>query len=372
MADARRDYYEVLGVAPDADEKAIKDAFRDLALRYHPDRNKAPEAEARFKEIAEAYAVLSDPKKRAEYDARGFAGVAGFSPEDLFGGVDFGDLFGDLGFGFDLGPGLFDRLFGGRTRRRAGPRPGADLRVELVASLERVARGGKEAVRISRPQTCPTCHGTGARPGTQPRRCATCAGTGQRVTSRDEGSLHVRHVTTCPTCSGRGTLIAEPCPECGAEGRVVRAESIEITVPPGVEDGTALRIPGHGLPSAEGGPPGDVFAVVRVAPDPRFERDGVDLWRTETISVPDAVLGTHVQVPTLEGRAEVTVPPGTQPNAVLRLRGKGLPRLGGGHRGDLNVRMEVHVPEAPSSEERELYDRLRKLRRPEGRPRRAS
>ncbi len=369
MADARRDYYEVLGVARDADEKAIKDAFRKLALQYHPDRNKAPEAEARFKEIAEAYAVLSDAKKRADYDARGFAGVAGFSPEDLVGGIDFGDLFGDLGFGFDLGSSFFDRLFGPRARRRAGPRPGADVQVELTVSLDRVSQGGKETVRISRPATCPACRGARAKGGTSPRRCPTCGGTGQRVSSRDEGGVHVRHMTTCSACTGQGSVIDEPCPECGGRGQVVRGESLEVTVPPGVEDGTALRITGRGLPSAEGGPPGDLYAVVRIAPDPRFERDGADLWRTETIPVPDAVLGARIEVPTLEGRVELVVPPGTQPGAVLRLRGKGLPRLGGGRRGDLNVRMEVRVPESPSPEERELYERLRKLHAARGRRR---
>jgi molecular chaperone DnaJ len=369
VADARRDYYEVLGVARDADEKAIKDAFRKLALQYHPDRNKAPGAEERFKDIAEAYAVLSDPKKRADYDARGFAGVAGFSPEDLVGGVDFGDLFGDLGFGFDLGSSFFDRLFGGGARRRAGPRRGADLQVELTVSLDRVNQGGKETVRISRPQTCPACRGTRAKAGTSPRRCTTCGGTGQRVSSREEGGVHVRHITTCSACAGQGNIIDEPCPECGGRGEVARLESLEVTVPPGVEDGTALRIPGHGLPSPDGGPPGDLYAMVQVSPDPRFERDGPDLWRTETISVPDAVLGTRIEVPTLEGSVELTVPPGTQPGAVLRLRGKGLPRLGGGRRGNLNVRMEVTVPETPSSEERELYERLRKLHAGRGRRR---
>jgi molecular chaperone DnaJ len=372
VADARRDYYQVLGVARDADEKAIKDAFRKLALRYHPDRNKEPGAEERFKEVAEAYAVLSDPKKRADYDSRGFAGVAGFSPEDLVGGIDFGDLFGDLGFGFDLGSSFFDRLFGGRAGRRTGPRPGADLQVELTVSLDRVGQGGKETVRISRPQTCPACRGARARAGTSPRRCKTCGGTGQRVSSRDEGGVHVRHITTCAACAGQGTVIDEPCPECGGRGQVARDETLEVTLPPGVEEGTSLRISGHGLPSAEGGPPGDLYALVRIAPDPRFERDGADLWRTESISVPDAVLGARIEVPTLEGRVELTVPPGTQPGAVLRLRGKGLPRVGGGRRGNLNVRMVVRVPESPSSEERELYERLRKLSAPGGRQRPAS
>ncbi|WP_279426335.1 J domain-containing protein [Anaeromyxobacter terrae] len=370
MAEARRDYYEVLGVARDAGEAAIKDAFRRLALQYHPDRNKAPEAEERFKEIAEAYAVLSDPRKRADYDARGFAGVAGFSPEDLVSGLDFGDLFGDLGFGFDRGSSLFERLFGRGARGRAGPRPGEDLQVELTVSLDRVSQGGKETLRLSRPVACPACHGTRAKAGTSPRACASCGGTGQRVASRDQAGVHFRQITTCPTCAGSGKVIDEPCPECGGRGEVTRAEALEITVPPGVEEGTALRLAGRGLPGAEpGAPPGDLYAVVRLAHDPRFERDGADLWRTETIPVPEAVLGTRIDVPTLEGTVELVIPAGTQPGAVLRLRGKGLPRLGGGRRGDLDVRIQVRVPEAATADERALYEQLRRLGARRGRRR---
>ena len=373
MAEARRDYYEVLGVQRDADAGAIKDAFRKLALQYHPDRNKSPDAEGRFKQIAEAYAVLSDPRKRADYDARGFASVEGFSPEDFFGGVDFGDLFRDLGFGFglDAGGGLFDRLFGRRARRRAGPRPGGDLEVELTIPLERVGGGGKETVRVARPLTCPTCHGSGAKAGTSPRKCGTCDGTGQRVHGREERTgLHIRQITMCSACGGRGTIIDEDCAECDGTGRVAGEEEIEITVPPGVEDGTALRVAGHGLSSVDGGgPPGDLYVVVHVAPDPRFERAGADLWRSETISPPDAVLGTRIEVPTLDGAVELVVPPGTQPGSALRLRGKGLPQLGGVRRGDLNVRIQVRIPTAANGEERELYERLRDIREPHRRRR---
>ncbi len=365
MAEARRDYYEVLGVPPGADARAIKDAFRKLALQYHPDRNRSPGAEERFKEIAEAYAVLSDPRKRADYDARGFAGVEGLSAEDLFGGIDFGSLFRDFGLGFDLGGGLFDRLFGRRGRGPVGPVAGPDLTMELTVSLERVGRGGKETVRLTRPVACSACRGTGASAGKPPRRCDSCRGTGQKVVSRGErGGLRIQQITTCPACRGRGTVVDEPCPECAGRGEVERPETLEITIPPGVEEGTALRIPGHGLPGAErSAPPGDLYAVVRVAADPRFERRGADLWRSESVPVHDAVLGTRLVVPTLEGSAEVAVPPGTQPGSVLRLRGKGLSRLGGGRRGDLHVQILVGIPEAPSREERELYERLRGLAR---------
>jgi molecular chaperone DnaJ len=360
MAGEKRDYYEVLGVSQDADQKAIKDSFRKLALQYHPDRNKSAGAEEKFKEIAEAYAVLSDPRKRSEYDARGFAGVAGIPPEDLFGGIDFGDIFG--GLGFDFGDGLFDRLFG-RHRRPAGPVRGADLEMEMAVSLDRACRGGKETVRLSRPATCGECGGSGARAGTAPRRCDACGGSGQRVVSRQEqAGFHFQQITTCPACRGRGQVIDQPCPTCRGAGQVEAEERLEISVPAGVENGMALRIPGHGLPGKERhAPPGDLYVIVRAAPDPRFERHGRDLWRTETISVADAALGARIEVPTLEGTVEVTVPPGTQPDAVLRLRGKGLPELGGGRRGDLNVAVRVHVPESLTAEEREAYQRLRAL-----------
>ncbi len=369
MSAAQRDYYEVLGVARDADAKAIKDAFRQLALKYHPDRNKSPEAEARFKEIAEAYAVLSDPKKRADYDARGFEGVAGYSPEDLFAGVDFGDIFrdfgGDLGFGFGFGSpgGLFDRLF---RHHRPGPARGVDMEVELVVPLERIASGGEETVYYARTVVCPACHGSGAKGGTAPRTCSACRGSGQRVVTRDErkgrSAVRIQQISVCPECRGRGTIIEQPCPECGGSGQVERQERLTVTVPRGAEEGLALRVPGHGAPSTEpGGPAGDLYVVVRSRPDARFERVGADLWRVETIGVAEAALGTRRTIDTLEGRVEVNIPAGTQPEEVLRIRGKGLPQFAGPGRGDLNLRIRVQVPEHLSARERALYEELQAL-----------
>lgn len=363
IATTQRDYYEVLGVPKDAEPKAIKDAFRKLALQYHPDRNKEPGAEERFKEIAEAYAVLSDPKKRAEYDARGFAGVAGFSREDLFGGIDFEDLFGGLNFDFGPGGGLFNHFF---RRRQAGPVRGANLEVELTIPLEKVVSGGEEKVRLPYQTACSACHGSGAAAGTQPRTCSACNGTGQQTTSRretrDKNNVVIKQITVCPACSGYGRIIDKPCPDCGGTGRTEREEILSVTIPVGVEEGMALRIPGRGLPSREpGAPPGDLFVVVRSAPNPRFERDGADLWRSEAIAVADAVLGTQLKVPTLNHPAEVTIPAGTQPDTVLRVRGKGLPEFGSRQRGDLYLRIRVHIPEQLSSEERDLYQKLRDL-----------
>ena len=357
MPATRRDYYEVLGVARDASHKAIKDAFRSLAMKYHPDRNKAPDAEEKFKEIAEAYAVLSDPGKRAQYDHGGFAGVADFTAEDLFGGIDFGDIFGDMGFGFDFGAGgIFDRLF---RHRRPGPARGQDLEVELRVPLERIDTGGEETLRYSRAVRCATCGGSGAKPGTEPRRCEACGGSGHRVISHDQkrekGSVRFQQVTLCPECDGRGTLIDHPCPDCQGRGQVEKEEALKVQIPAGIEEGTALRIRGHGMPGeTASAPPGDLFVTVRSAPDARFERVGADLWRRETLEVVDAVLGTRLQVPTLTGEVEVRVPSGTQPDEVLRLRGKGLPRFEESGRGDLNLRIEVQIPEQLSAEERSL------------------
>lgn len=362
MVTAQRDYYEVLGVTRDADAKAIKNAFRDLAMKYHPDRSKLPDAEARFKEIAEAYAILSDPKKRADYDARGFAGVAGFSAEDLFSGIDFGDIFGDMGFDFGEG-GLFGNLFR-RHRRPRGPVKGNDLEVRLVIPLERVNSGGDETVRFTRPMTCPACRGSRTKPGTEPRKCAACNGSGQQVTSRQEtkgkGTISFQQITMCPACHGQGTFIDHPCATCKGRGEIEKEDKLKVTIPAGIEEGTALRIPGHGLPSPEaGGPPGDLYVTVKSKPDPRFERHGADLWRLETIEIPDAVLGSKINVPTLDGPVDVKVPAGSQPDEVLRLQGKGLPVFGARMHGDINIRLQVHIPEKLSAEEKELYGKLR-------------
>lgn len=353
----------MLGVPRDADAKAIKDAFRTLALKYHPDRNKAADAEERFKQIAEAYAVLSDPKKRAEYDARGFAGVAGFSPEDLFGGINFEDIFGGAGFDFDFGGGLFDHFF---HRRRHGPAPGANVEVELSIPLQRVVSGGPEQVRFARPATCPDCHGSGAKAGTQPRTCSVCGGSGRQIRTqrehKDKNQITVQQISVCPECHGRGQIIDHPCPRCSGRGEIELEESLSVTIPIGAEEGMALRVPGHGLPSQEpGGRSGDLFVVVRSTPDPRFARDGADLWHSESLPVADAVLGITLQVPTLDGHASVTIPPGTQPDSVLRLRGKGLPEFGGGGHGDLYVRIQLQIPQQLSPQERALYQQLRAL-----------
>jgi molecular chaperone DnaJ len=310
--------------------------------------------------------VLSDPQKRSAYDSRGFAGVSGFSEDELFRHVDFSDLFSGLNFDFGdfgLGGGVFDRFFG---RRRSGPHRGGNIEVELEVPLSRIVSGGEETVRYSRPSACEKCRGTGAKDGTKRHACASCQGTGRKTeeSRRRErgGEVIVQNVTVCPECGGQGETIEEPCPACGGSGSVERRESLTVIVPVGAEEGMALRVPGHGLPSdSPGGEPGDLFVVLRSAPDARFEREGADLWRREVVSVSEAVLGTKRKVPSLDGAIEVSIPPGAQPGLVLRLGGKGLPHFGGRGRGDLYLRLDVRIPERLSKKQRELYEQLRAL-----------
>lgn len=351
----KRDYYEVLGLPRDAKRSDIKDAFRRLALKYHPDRNKEPEAAEKFKEIAEAYAVLYDPNKRATYDAGGHKGMPGFSPEDLFGGLHFDDLFADLGFDRS-GFGIFDHLF----RPSTGPRQGGDVRVILHVPLAKVATGGDEVVSIAHETQCQECQGFGAAPGTEARPCEACGGGGQRVESQKRGNVTMHQITDCPQCHGRGSFIDTPCPACGGKGAVYREEKLTVRIPPGAEEGLALRIPGRGEPAPKpGNPPGDLYVIVHTQADPRFERHGADLWQRLPVKLVDAVLGTKATIETLDGEVEMDVPSGTQPDSVLRLRGKGLPHFGSEQRGDMFMRVEVHVPERLSPRERQLYERIR-------------
>ena len=305
--------------------------------------------------------MLSDPKKRADYDAGGFAGLKDMRPEDLFGGIDFDNLFG--GLGFDFGGGIFDRFFGGR-RHAAGPQRGGNLEAVLRIPLARVVSGGEEQVRLERAVQCPACKGSGAKSGTSPRSCAACQGSGREVKSSREGGVTFQRVSSCPACGGRGSFIDEPCTECHGRGQVERAETLTVKVPAGVEEGMVLRIPGHGLAApVANGPAGDLFVVVHTLPDARFKRAGADLWRLQELNLPDAVLGTELEIPTLDATTRVTVPPGTQPDTVLRLRGKGLPHFGNQQRGDLLLRLNVVVPEHLSADERGLYEQLRDLHR---------
>jgi molecular chaperone DnaJ len=303
--------------------------------------------------------VLSDPKKRAQYDAGGHAGVAGYSAEDLFGGIDFQDLFRGFDLGFDFGGGLFD-LF---SRSRRGPPRGDNIEVGIAIPLEKVASGGEESVRYARYAPCERCHGQGTADGKPPEACPSCKGSGQQVTAHQKGNVSVRQISPCPVCHGSGKTIGQACPACGGRGEVEKTESLTVTIPVGVEDGVALRVAGRGMASPEpGGVPGDLYVVVSARSDPRFQRDGADLWRQETLPLTDAVLGTKLEVPTLEGgKAQVDIPAGIQPDTVMRLRDKGLPQFGGKGTGDMYLQIRIQIPEKLSREERELYERLRAL-----------
>lgn len=366
---ARRDYYEVLGVSRDAEPDEIRKAYKKLARRYHPDHNKDPEAVERFKEVAEAYAILHDPEKRALYDRRGFAGTAGLSPDDLFGGMDFHDLFGPHGFGFNFdlgGNSVFDRFFGGR--QRAGRSQGAHAVMQVEVPLDTIASGGEEDVRVVRTVRCETCNASGAAPGTESRTCTVCDGTGRRMTEQHRENLLMRQVSVCEECHGTGHIIDKPCPDCGGSGVRQQEETLTVKIPRGCPEGARLRIPGLGEPSPEpGGRAGDLQVVVRTKPDERFERRGDDLWRLATIGVAEAALGTRVEVPTLDGPVVVTVPPGTQPGAVLRVHDAGLPRFQSDGHGDIYVSVHVQVPRELSAKERSLYEQIRELEKRERR-----
>ena len=305
---------------------------------------------------------MSDPKKRKEYDNRGFAGVSGFSQEDLFGGINFDEIFGGGDFGFDLGGfggGLFGSFFGrgGHSSSR-----GEDIRLQLVVPLQKIMTGGEEEVKINHPRVCPVCNGTGAAPGTKPRVCKTCNGSGKLIITKQEKNVSYKEIRPCPDCGGKGKFIDTPCHRCGGTGIIEESEILKINIPVGAEEGMVLRVPAHGKPSSKAdGKPGDLLVVVRTAYDSRFKRSGADIWCSKSIELVDAVLGAEIQIPTLEKPIMVTVPQGTQPNAVLRISEKGLPYFGEAKRGDMYVRIDVHVPQSLSQEERELYTRLRKL-----------
>ena len=349
----KRDYYEVLGVPRDASEAEIKRAFRRLARQYHPDVNKSPDAEARFKEINEAYEVLSDREKRAMYDRYGHAATeGGFAASDFggfsgFGGIE--DIFEDL---FGMG-------FGRRARAaRRTPERGADLRVNLTISFEEAAFGCEKTLEIPRWETCPNCRGSGAAPGTSPVRCPDCRGTGEirRVHHSIFGQMV--NVTTCPRCEGEGEVITSPCPECRGRKQVQRIRTVAVEIPAGVDDGTQIRLSGEGEPGRYGGPPGNLYVVLSVKPHPFFRRQGNDVLLELPVNVAQAALGDEVEVPTLDGVERLQIPPGTQTGDTFRLRGKGIPYLRRNGRGDMLVTVFVRTPTNLTEEQRELLREL--------------
>jgi molecular chaperone DnaJ len=360
---SKRDYYEVLGVPKTATKEEIKDTYRKLALQYHPDRNKSPDAEEKFKEISEAYAVLSDDEKRQQYDTLGRVDFGQqYTQEDIFKGADFESVFRDLGFGFGVGD-IFDMFFGGGFGGRGYERRvirGNDLGYELEITLEEAFRGTEKDIDVPRTETCDVCNGTGAAPGTSPKTCTRCGGTGQIQQVRSSGFARFVSVGPCPTCRGAGTIIESPCRECRGSGLVRRRRRITVKVPPGVDDGSQLRLRGEGEASQSGGQPGDLYIQIHIAPHRYLKREDTDLYYDLSIGFTQAALGTEVTVPTLEGDVMVTIQPGTQPGQILRLKGKGMPKLSGYGRGNLMVRVNVAVPTRLSSKQRALLEELAK------------
>jgi len=351
-----RDYYEILGVPRSASKDDIKRAFRQLARQYHPDVSNAPDAEERFKEINEAYQVLSDDQRRATYDRFGHAGLEGM-PSGFSGGIPsmeeiLEEFFGGLG-GFGFG-------FGGRRRR--GPVQGRDLRYDLRLDFEQAVFGTDQEISVTRRESCPVCHGNGAEPGTRPHTCPDCNGTGQVRRVQQAFGFNMVNVTDCPRCKGRGEIVDTPCKECRGSGIVTRSRTLTVKIPPGVDDGMQIRLAGEGEPSPNGGPPGDLYVVLNVAGHKFFERRNNDIILEVSINVAQAALGDVIVIPTVDGESELTIPPGTQSGDVIRMRGMGIPKLrrdgSTSGRGDQIVVINVEVPTRLTKEQRRLFEEL--------------
>ena len=344
---AARDYYEVLGVSREATPAEIKKAYRRYAHKYHPDRNPDdPEAETRFKEAAEAYEVLSQPEKRQRYDRFGHAGLSGTGVHDYqhMGVEDIFSMFGDI-FGGDFFGG------GGRGRRRGR---GADLQTQVELTLEEVATGSDRSLEFERSDFCDECGGSGAAPGSERRNCATCGGYGQVEQTGGFGALFGRVVTTCPTCRGRRWQVTKACTTCGGSGRCVKRRIVQVQIPPGMHDGQGVRLRNEGEPGAEGGQRGDLHCYVRIKPHPFFERNHNDLICRMPITFTQAALGAVVEVPTLKGKAELKIPPGTQHGAVFQLRGQGLPDIRTRQLGNELVQVAVEIPKKLDKQQEQL------------------
>jgi molecular chaperone DnaJ len=358
------DFYALLGVPRDCSEAEIKKAYRKLAMEYHPDRNSLPDAEAKFKEITEAYEVLRDPQKRAAYDRYGKAGVGAGPGGFGFHHVDLSEALNI--FMRDFGAmGGFESIFGGGGGRRQDPRRGQDVRVTVRLTLAEIATGVKKNVKLKTLERCTMCAGSGARPGTQPTRCTTCGGSGEvRRAARSMFGQFVS-VSACPTCAGEGEVVLQPCEVCRGEGRVKAERTVAVEIPAGVSANNYLTLRGQGAVGPRNGPPGDLLVMLDVKKDERFERHGDDLILDLPVSFSQAALGAEVTIPTVYGDEAIRIPPGTQPETVLRLKGRGLPVLGQSSKGDLLIRVRVWTPERLTDEQERLFQQLAKL---EGEP----
>jgi molecular chaperone DnaJ len=353
-----RDYYDLLGLSRNADQDEIKRAYRRLARKYHPDVNKDPGAEETFKEINRAYEVLSEPEMRARYDRFGEAGVSGA------GAAGFQD-FSDMGGFADIFESFFSGFSGGvgQGARRRGPIRGDDLRLDLRLDFKEAVFGGEKEIKISHLETCSTCSGSGAKPGTRPSTCSTCSGTGQvrRATRTPFGSF--TQVSACPTCSGTGEVIEDRCEVCSGSGQLQETKKLKITVPAGVDNGTRLRVSSEGDAGMRGGPPGDLYVYLFVNEDAQFKRDSINILSDLRISYLQAILGCKLSVETVDGPIDLEIPAGTQPGTVLTMENRGVPKLGNPvSRGDHLITIEVNIPTRMKPEERELIEKLAEIR----------
>ena len=357
-----KDYYQILGVERNAGEEEIKKAYRKLARKYHPDVNKGDEKSAeKFKEVQEAYEVLSDPEKRQRYDRYGTAdeSAAGFGGFGGFGGGQQGGFDGFSGFDFDD---IFETFFGGGFRqRRQGPRRGNDLRYDMEITLEEAFSGADKTIVIPRTETCPDCEGTGAKKGTSAETCSVCGGSGQEQFVRNTAYGRFVNVQTCSRCRGAGKYVKDPCVKCRGEGQVRQEREVEIKIPVGVDSGTKLRVSGEGEAGAKGGPPGDLFVFIRVRPHKLFKREGSDLIYELPVSFAKLTLGCEVEVPTMEDKNVLNIPEGTQPEHVFRLKGKGMPHIRGFGRGDMKVKVKAEVPKRLNKEQKEALAEFARL-----------
>jgi len=359
---AKRDYYEVLGVAKSASADEIKKAYRKVAMQFHPDRNPGDKAaEEKFKEAAEAYEVLSDQEKKAQYDRFGHAGLnnrggfgggQGMNMDDIFS--NFGDIFGDDIFGSFFG--------GGGARQRGGKARGtrgSNLRIKLKMNYEEIAKGANKTVKVKKYTSCTTCSGSGAKDKNSVQNCSTCNGTGQvrKVTSTFLGQMQT--VGTCPTCNGEGSIITNKCTSCKGEGRVYTEETINIDIPAGVQDGMQLSLSGKGNIGERGGSSGDLIVLIEEESHPELQRDNLNVIYDMHVSIPDAIFGSNVEVPTIDGRAKIKIPPGTQSGKIFRLKGKGFPSINSYERGDQLIHVNVWTPQELSNEEKEMMEKLK-------------
>ena len=357
MPEQKRDYYEVLGVSKGASDDEIKKAYRKLAKKYHPDMNPGDkEAEAKFKEVNEAYSILSDSEKRARYDQFGHAGVdpnygAG-GPGGGFGGFDMGDI--DLGdiFGSFFGGG-FGGFGGSASSRRNGPQKGESLRASLTISFEEAAFGCEKEINLNRTEECEACHGSGAEPGTTAETCPDCRGTGVVRVQQRTGGFAFSSTAPCSRCRGTGKIIHTPCKACGGSGSVKKSKRVTVSIPAGIDDGQAISLRGQGNAGKNGGPAGDLIVAVHVKPHPQFHRDGTTVLYEQPVTFYQAVMGAELEIPTIDGKVKYNLPAGTQTGTTFRLRGKGIPELRGRGRGDQYVTVRVQVPTSLNGEQKE-------------------